>query len=74
MPWLVHITPATWVALIRRITVQGQPIQKVSETPPISIDKLGMTAQACDPSYMGGHRWEDHSLKLDLGKISRPHL
>jgi hypothetical protein len=40
---------------IVRITVRGQPRQKVIENP-ISINKLGMVAFACDSSYNGGHR------------------
>jgi hypothetical protein len=31
--WLKPLTPATWKAEIRRMEIQGQPWQKVQETP-----------------------------------------
>jgi hypothetical protein len=34
--WLMLIIPATWEAEIRRILVQGQPMQMVYKTPPPS--------------------------------------
>jgi hypothetical protein len=37
---------------IGRITVQGQPGQKVSKTP-FQPTKLGMVAYTCNPSYIG---------------------
>jgi hypothetical protein len=36
------VIPAIWEVEIGRITVQGQPRQKVSETPLISINKLSI--------------------------------
>jgi hypothetical protein len=33
VPWLVSVISATWEVAIRRFMVQGQPSQKVSETP-----------------------------------------
>jgi hypothetical protein len=42
------VIPATQEVEIRKIEVQGQPGQKVSETP-ISANKQGMVACVCDP-------------------------
>jgi hypothetical protein len=41
---------------IRRITVQDQNSEKVSETPPISINNPGLVVCACEPSHTEGHR------------------
>jgi hypothetical protein len=50
------IIPGFPKAEIRRITVQGQPWQKVLDTPhlnqdPISNNKLGAVLCACNPIY-----------------------
>jgi hypothetical protein len=43
---------ATWEAEIRRIVIQGQPRQKVSETP--SLQKmLNVVVHTCHPIYAG---------------------
>jgi hypothetical protein len=68
--WLTSIIPATWKVKIRRITVRGQPRQKVSETP-ISTNKLCMVVHTCDPSYLGGHSLEGHSLNIVLGNLKK---
>jgi hypothetical protein len=52
--WFMPIIPATQETEIERILVQGQPRQKVLKT--LSINKVGVVACACDPSYMGGLR------------------
>jgi hypothetical protein len=49
--WLMPIIPAIWEGEIRRIMVQGQPGQKVSETP-ISTNKLAMVVCICNPNYL----------------------
>jgi hypothetical protein len=41
-------------AEIGRITVQGQPGQKVSETLPTPKNKLGVVVHVCNPSHLGG--------------------
>jgi hypothetical protein len=39
--WLTPVTPAIWKAEIRRISVQGQPGQRVHKTaPPPPISKM----------------------------------
>jgi hypothetical protein len=36
---------------------------------------LGTVAHTCNSSYLGGEEWEDHSLKISLGKkLARSHL
>jgi hypothetical protein len=47
------IIPATPKEEIRKITVQSQPRQKVSEAP-ISTTKSGMMVKTCNPSYVVG--------------------
>jgi hypothetical protein len=47
--WLTSVIPATKETEIGRITVQGQPRQKVSKTP--SQQEMGC---ACNPGYVGG--------------------
>jgi hypothetical protein len=41
---------AAWEVGMKRISVQGQPLQKVTETP-ISTNKLGVVVFACNSSY-----------------------
>jgi hypothetical protein len=53
--WLTRAFSVTREVEIQSITIQGQPKQKVSETP-ISINKPGMVAYACHPSWKGGIR------------------
>jgi hypothetical protein len=51
--WLcTYVILATQEAEMGRITVQGQPRQK-NKRDPLSINKSGMVAQICNPSYMG---------------------
>jgi hypothetical protein len=45
------VIPATWEVEIGRITVSGQPRQKVCET--ISTNKLEVVTHICNPSYLG---------------------
>jgi hypothetical protein len=47
------VIPATQEVEIGKIEVQGQPMQKVSETPPISMNKPGVV-HICNPNYVGG--------------------
>jgi hypothetical protein len=42
---------ATWVVVIRRINIQGQPGQKHLQDPISMGKKLGMAALACYPIY-----------------------
>jgi hypothetical protein len=42
-PWLTPIILATWEAEIRRMKVQGQPRQKVLETPSSKITRAKWT-------------------------------
>jgi hypothetical protein len=49
MRWSTSVIPASWKVEIRRISVQGQPRQKVSKTP-ISTNKLGVVVCVYDPS------------------------
>jgi hypothetical protein len=50
--WLTSVISPTQEAEIQRIRVQGQPRQKVSETPPnpISTNMLGVVVHTCHPS------------------------
>jgi hypothetical protein len=48
--WLIPVIPATREAEIRRITVQGQPRQKVSNIV-MSTNNLGTVACICNTSY-----------------------
>jgi hypothetical protein len=50
--WFILVILATQEAEIRRIKVQGQHGQKVSEAP-ISTNKLGMVVHLCNPNYTG---------------------
>jgi hypothetical protein len=51
---------------------KASPGKKVSEIP-ISTNNPGMVAYACHLSYARGHRKEDHGLRLDPYKNSRPY-
>jgi hypothetical protein len=54
--WLRSIITAIPEVDIGRIAVQGQPGQKVGETPPISTNKQGVEIHIYNPSYAGGLR------------------
>jgi hypothetical protein len=54
MWWFTPIITATWEVEIRRMEVQGQPRQKVSETP--SQSKSGIVGQNCDALCIGVYR------------------
>jgi hypothetical protein len=56
--WLTPIIPATQEAKIKRILIQFKTSlgKKVSETPPISMNKLGMVVHVYNPSYSGDNR------------------
>jgi hypothetical protein len=56
---------------IRRIAVQGQPGQRVSETP-ISTEKLNVLINFYNPSYMGGIR-KMIMIQSGPGKSTRPY-
>jgi hypothetical protein len=47
----------TQEAEVMRIAVQGQPKKIVSETPPISTNKLCLVAQVSNLIYPGGWSW-----------------
>jgi hypothetical protein len=49
------VNPATQEVEVRRLTVQSQSRQKVSETL-ISTNKLDVVACTYNPSYAGGYR------------------
>jgi hypothetical protein len=49
--WLTPVIPATWEVAIRRLTIQGQPRQKVLKIPLQSITQAWWSA--CHPSYAG---------------------
>jgi hypothetical protein len=51
---VVHVCNLPQEAEIRRIEVQGQPRQRVCETPISSIKKMGMLVLVCYPRYTGG--------------------
>jgi hypothetical protein len=51
--WLTPVILATQEVEIRRITVPGQPRQKVRKTP-MSTNKTGVLVHACNPSYDEG--------------------
>jgi hypothetical protein len=53
--WLTPVTQATWEVEIRRLKVLDQPQQKVI-TILVSMNKLGIVASACHPSYSGDDR------------------
>jgi hypothetical protein len=63
--WFTTIIPATQKAEIRRITVQGQPRKKVSETPMSTkqADAGRWVAHAYNPSYSGVTDQEDQGSK-----------
>jgi hypothetical protein len=42
--------------------------------PHFDKNKLGKVIHACDLSYMGVHRKEDHGMWLAPGKNARPYL
>jgi hypothetical protein len=50
--WLIPVILLTWEAEMGRITVRGQPEQKVHAISSKSI-KAGRGAHACHPSYIG---------------------
>jgi hypothetical protein len=56
------VIPATQEEEIRRLTVAGQPRQKVYKIP-MSTNKIGVVGHACNPSYIGRRDQEDHSSK-----------
>jgi hypothetical protein len=49
--WFTPITPATHEEEIGRVEVQSQPQEKFGKMP-ISTNKLGVVACACDSSYI----------------------
>jgi hypothetical protein len=69
--WLIPVIPTTQEAEIGRITVQGQPRQKVSETP-IPIKKSGVVLGACNPSYIEGIN-RRIMVQVGQGKNMRPY-
>jgi hypothetical protein len=76
-PWpevvaYIAIIPATREQKSGRSELKASPGKKF-ETP-ISTNKPGIMAHYCDPNYMGGHRKEDHNLRLAPVKNMRPYL
>jgi hypothetical protein len=56
--WLMSAILISWEAEIRRITVRGQPRQKVLKTPHLK-QWLDAVVCTCNSRYMGKHKWED---------------
>jgi hypothetical protein len=69
------VIPATREEGIRRIRVQGQPHQKISESllSPISTNKLGVVTCTCDPCYVGSKN-RRIKVQASLGKKARKTL
>jgi hypothetical protein len=60
--WFSPAIPETWKVDNGSMAVQGQPEQKVSESPPISTNKLGVGVHIYDPSTAGkmaGGSWPE---------------
>jgi hypothetical protein len=53
---------------IRRVTALDHPWKNVRENPSQPTSQAWHT---CAPSHAGGHRLEDHSLRLALGQKSK---
>jgi hypothetical protein len=58
-------------AEIRRMKVQDQPGQKVIKTP-ISTNKLGLVAYACNPSHVGNVCWRLEAQAWPQTKMRDP--
>jgi hypothetical protein len=69
--WFKPTILAVWEAKMERFMIQGQPQQKVSETP-MSTNKLGTMMHACHPSYKGSIN--RRMVQAGWSKNVRPYL